>query len=317
MSTFSPHSPFVPAPRNANDFPGLKAPEPPNFDTCRSTHRRGWQATRRSVQALRPDQLGLQKAGPDGRGGRRHDRADRADGRGRPRPGNTYLVFSSDNGLHIGEYRLMPGKMTAFDTDIHVPLIVDGPGVLAGSSTDAMAENIDLAKTFAAIGGTSCRPTATACWRSCTASRRSTGATRSWSSIRGPTCIARDPDFQSPHSGNPPSYEAMRTHDFLYVEYKDGGREYYELRTDPFELDNLAPYLSARYARRRSTASYWRWSTATTAKRAGPRCTSTARRPICTAASGDPRRAAAPASGTRQPPCGRDRAARAGPRPDR
>ena len=46
--------------------------------------------------------------------------------------GNTYLVFSSDNGLHMGEYRLMPGKMTAFDTDIQVPLIVDGPGVPAG-----------------------------------------------------------------------------------------------------------------------------------------------------------------------------------------
>ena len=40
---------------------------------------------------------------------------------------NTYFVFSSDNGYHMGEYRLMPGKMTAFDTDIHVPLIVTGP----------------------------------------------------------------------------------------------------------------------------------------------------------------------------------------------
>ena len=45
---------------------------------------------------------------------------------------NTYLVFSSDNGLHTGEYRLMPGKLTAFDTDIRVPLVVTGPGVPAG-----------------------------------------------------------------------------------------------------------------------------------------------------------------------------------------
>ncbi len=42
--------------------------------------------------------------------------------------GSTYLVFSSDNGLHTGEYRLMPGKLTAFDTDIRVPLVATGPG---------------------------------------------------------------------------------------------------------------------------------------------------------------------------------------------
>ena len=59
---------------------------------------------------------------------------------------NTYLVFSSDNGLHTGEYRLMPGKLTAFDTDIHVPLVVVGPGVPAGVKSRAMVENVDLVR---------------------------------------------------------------------------------------------------------------------------------------------------------------------------
>ena len=40
---------------------------------------------------------------------------------------NTYVVFSSDNGYHMGEHRLLPGKETAFETDIRVPLIVAGP----------------------------------------------------------------------------------------------------------------------------------------------------------------------------------------------
>ncbi|WP_396126831.1 sulfatase-like hydrolase/transferase [Amycolatopsis sp. FBCC-B4732] len=41
--------------------------------------------------------------------------------------GNTELVFTWDNGYHMGEHRLTPGKQTAFDTDVHVPLVVTGP----------------------------------------------------------------------------------------------------------------------------------------------------------------------------------------------
>jgi len=246
VATFAPHSPFVPAPRNANDFPGVNAPEPPSFNTLPinppawlaghpplgpddvATINRDFRKRAQSVEAV-DDMIGQIEATLA---------ADHVQG-------NTYLVFSSDNGLHMGEYRLMPGKMTAFDTDIHVPLIVDGPGVPAGSSTDAMAENIDLAKTFTAIGGTTLpsdghsllallHGVAPLGWRNAILVEH-----------QGPDLHRSDPDFQSPLSGNPPSYEAMRTHDFLYVEYKDGGREYYELRTDPFELDNLAPYLPA------------------------------------------------------------------------
>jgi N-acetylglucosamine-6-sulfatase len=36
----------------------------------------------------------------------------------------------------------------------------------------------------------------------------------------------------------------MRTHDFLYVEYADGQTEFYDLRTDPNELNNIADSLS-------------------------------------------------------------------------
>ena len=66
---------------------------------------------------------------------------------------NTYIVFSSDNGLHMGEHRLMPGKQTAFDTDIRVPLIVVGPNVPAGRSMGELTENIDLCPTFERLAG--------------------------------------------------------------------------------------------------------------------------------------------------------------------
>src|SRR5204862_6104759 len=67
---------------------------------------------------------------------------------------NTYVVFSSDNGYHMGERRLLAGKMTAYDSDIRVPLIVAGPGVPAGSTMNALAENVALAPTVMRLAGT-------------------------------------------------------------------------------------------------------------------------------------------------------------------
>ena len=37
---------------------------------------------------------------------------------------NTYLLFTADNGYHMGEHRLMTGKQTAYTTDVGVPLVV-------------------------------------------------------------------------------------------------------------------------------------------------------------------------------------------------
>ncbi|MDQ6938195.1 MAG: sulfatase-like hydrolase/transferase, partial [Actinomycetota bacterium] len=155
---------------------------------------------------------------------------------------NTYLVFSSDNGYHMGEHRLRPGKQTAFDTDINVPLMVTGPGVPAGRTITALTSGIDLAPTFEAIGGASVPTTVDG-----------TGLLSLWHGQQsgdwqqgilvehhGPDRTARDPDQPGRASGDPPSYEALRTATALYVRYTDGQREYYDTNADPAELHNLA-----------------------------------------------------------------------------
>ncbi len=66
---------------------------------------------------------------------------------------NTYIVFSSDNGYHLGQHRILEGKETAFDTDIKVPLIVVGPGVPKGRIVPQVTQNTDLAPTFEQLAG--------------------------------------------------------------------------------------------------------------------------------------------------------------------
>ena len=153
---------------------------------------------------------------------------------------NTYLVLSSDNGYHTGEYRLMPGKLTAFNTDIHVPLVIDGPRVPAPTTSDAMVENIDLAKTFAAIAGTTMSDDGHSLLPLLRGERPSGWRKAILVEHRGADTSADTPDFQEPASGNPDSYEALRTRDSLCVEYNDRknsvSREFYNLRSDPFAL---------------------------------------------------------------------------------
>ena len=118
----------------------------------------------------------------------------------------------------------------------------------AGVSTDATTENVDLAKTFEEIGGTTMPSDGHSLlgvlgggipldWRNAVLVEH-----------HGPDLDDggdTDPDSQDHLSGNPPSYEAMRTPDFLYVEYRDDQREFYDLRTDPYELHNIVSGLSA------------------------------------------------------------------------
>lgn len=66
---------------------------------------------------------------------------------------NTYIFYSSDNGFHIGQHRLQPGKVCGFEEDIHIPLIVRGPGVPEGMVSDIVTSHTDLAPTFLSLAG--------------------------------------------------------------------------------------------------------------------------------------------------------------------
>ena len=71
--------------------------------------------------------------------------------------GSTYIFYSSDNGFHIGQHRLQPGKSCGYEEDINVPLIIRGPGVDENSTADIVTTHTDLAPTFFKLLGISPR----------------------------------------------------------------------------------------------------------------------------------------------------------------
>src|SRR3954471_11938552 len=260
IATFTPHAPYTPAPRNACDFPGLTQPHDPSFDT-NNVNPPAWLGQR---DPLRPGQIkttnqSYRKRAQD------MEAIDKliadieaqlaASGQLR----KTYIVFSSDNGYHLGQHRLLRGKQTAFDTDIRVPLIVAGPGVPHGKVVRQVTQNVDLYPTFVELAGGKPRPRVDG--RSLLPLLHPSSHRPPWRTVALVEHHGRntpgDPDFEEGRrSGNPTSYEAIRISsrhlrgfrgpvEAVYVEYRDAAHEleYYDIRKDPFERRNVAKRL--------------------------------------------------------------------------
>ncbi|WP_306204391.1 sulfatase family protein [Actinoplanes sp. RD1] len=246
LSTFTPHRPYTPAPRDARLFPGLTAPRTPAFDRLPTAAPR-WLAGRAALSTASIARLdaAYRKRAQSVVSVDRMLGEVQATLAERGVAGNTVVVFSSDNGYHLGEHRLNPGKQTAFETDLRVPLIMAGPGIRAGATVRAPALNADLRPTFAALAGLT--PPADADGRDLTPLLRGERPP-AWRTValvehHGPPTDPTDPDRQTWAAGNPTTYSALRTPRWTYVEYADGFLEYYNRTRDPHQLRNIAAAL--------------------------------------------------------------------------
>lgn len=65
----------------------------------------------------------------------------------------TFVIFFADNGYHLGQFCFGADKRQPYEADIRVPMVVMGPGIKAGAVEESIALNIDLMPTFVELAG--------------------------------------------------------------------------------------------------------------------------------------------------------------------
>jgi arylsulfatase A-like enzyme len=239
LTPYIPHGPYTPAPRHADEFPGTKAPRTASFNEEDVSQKPGGirydpplteidienidEAYQLRVQAMQAIDEMI------------HAIITTLDEIGQL--DNTYVFFTSDNGYHMGQHRLPPGKDLPYEEDIRVPFMVRGPGITkAQVLTEYLAGNIDFAPTVAELAGVI--PPDYVDGRSLVPLLGEPKPDQSaWRKVIPLTLYSHKPEEGTETI---PAYMGARTHNFLYVEYNDGFREFYDLKSDPDQLHNLA-----------------------------------------------------------------------------
>ncbi len=164
---------------------------------------------------------------------------------------NTYLLFTSDNGYMQGEHAVPSGKMLPYDPSSTVPLMIRGPGIRGRRMSTEPVSNVDLAPTILQIAGASARGGAPIDGRSLLKFARKPKL-RSGRLVLHETGGLRATSLQPEEGGGPiplrttRTYRAVRNDRWLYVIYRSGERELYDLERDPFQLHSR--HRDGRYA---------------------------------------------------------------------
>lgn len=241
ITTTAPHGPSIPAPRHDGVLADLEYPQKPSFLTEDVNEKPAavleaatipgeefdvYDANafyrKRAETLLAVDEMVLEIVQTLEQGGQL---------------GNTYIIFTSDNGFHMGEHNFSGGKELPYIEDVNVPFFVRGPGIMPGTSISQIAANIDLAPTIAEMAGTGTAEFVDG--RSILPLLRSQGTpVEDWRSG-----LLIEAGYTNRDS-SALIFRSIRTATYVYIEYFDGTIEYYDLVADPYERENLAGELA-------------------------------------------------------------------------
>jgi arylsulfatase A-like enzyme len=174
---------------------------------------------------------------------------------------NTYVIFTSDNGFFYGEHRLIGGKFLAYEPSTHLPFLIRGPHIRAGTESNELVGNVDIAPTVLELAGVEADKSIDG--RSMTPFLHDPelSTLRPYlfesfvesSDVVEAGAIAEPGDQSSATTARarrsagatasilapPKDYEGIRLGPYKYIAWPDGEKELYDLEKDPYELNNI------------------------------------------------------------------------------
>jgi arylsulfatase A-like enzyme len=156
---------------------------------------------------------------------------------------DTVIVLTSDHGFEVGHHRHF-GKSVPYQRVTNVPLIVWGPGRFAprGEPLPHLLSQIDLVPTLLELAGAPVEPGLQGKSFLPLLQGEGEGLPADWR----PEGVLIEhwehvPDRQFKLDT---TFASLRLYDSVYTQWSNGDREYYDLATDPCELDNAVDGLS-------------------------------------------------------------------------
>jgi arylsulfatase A-like enzyme len=138
---------------------------------------------------------------------------------------NTLILFSSDNGLAVGQHGLM-GKQNLYDHSVRVPLIFSGPGVPEGRQVSDLVYLQDIFPTLSEMLHVPAPE-----------------------SLQGQSFASAFATGQEPQAARSPrealylayadSIRGLTTGRYKLIEYAAAGTQLFDLEQDPWEQNNL------------------------------------------------------------------------------
>ena len=152
---------------------------------------------------------------------------------------NTYVIFIGDNGTATGNvsapFQARRAKNTIFQGGINVPLLVSGPGVARGATSDALINSTDLFATIMEMAGIDPEETVP--------EDVTTDSVSFLSALANPDAPSeREWVYADVFTGGLDGVEdanyAIRNSRYKLLRHR-GSEEFYDLQADPYEQSNL------------------------------------------------------------------------------